>query len=98
MFLLVALKELDGTFVSFRGFPCAEGAKVASATGFGVLLARVQAELAGFQFSNHRMPRYAWMPSGRKTFPSRVGRIVVLSEVVLLKEENYRKDGNLWKL
>jgi hypothetical protein len=31
------------------------------------------------------------MPSGRKTFPSRVGRIVVLSEVVLLKEENYRK-------
>jgi hypothetical protein len=47
-FLLVALKKLDGTFLSFRGFPCAECAKVASAAGFGVLLARVQAELAGF--------------------------------------------------
>jgi hypothetical protein len=52
-FLLVALKELDGTFVSLRGFLCAESTKVASAAGLRVLLAGVQPELAGFQFSNH---------------------------------------------
>jgi hypothetical protein len=39
--LLVVLKELNRSLVSFRGFPRAESTKVVSAAGLPVLLAGV---------------------------------------------------------
>jgi len=48
---------LHRAFVSLCGFLCTECAKVAAPAGFGILLARIQAVLSGFQFLNHKMPR-----------------------------------------
>jgi hypothetical protein len=44
----VVLEVLDSTFMSLRGFLGSERAQVAAAAGFGILLARVKAVLAGF--------------------------------------------------
>jgi len=52
---------LNRLLVSLRSFLCAECAEVAPMAGFGIFLARVQSVLPGFQFSNHRKPRKAWM-------------------------------------
>ena len=60
--ILMVLEVLDRALVSLRGFPGTKGSKVAAAAGFGVLLTRVQAVLAGFQFSDHSTPHVASMP------------------------------------
>jgi len=46
--VLVMLEILDCAFVNFRPFPAGKCAEVAAASGFWILLARVQAVLAGF--------------------------------------------------
>jgi len=47
------LEVLDGTLVLLRSLPRSERPKVASLSGFCVLLAGVQAILTAFQFSYH---------------------------------------------
>src|SRR5919108_2656797 len=52
--LLFALKQLDFALVFLCLFTCIKCAQVLALPRFGVFLFRVQAILAGFQFSNHR--------------------------------------------
>jgi hypothetical protein len=85
---LLMFEILHRPLVSFCGFLRTERAQVAVATGLGILFARVQAIPAGFQFSNHRMPRQAWMPGDSKALTIPKSDIVGcadcgLSEVVL---------------
>src|ERR1700680_2909202 len=63
--ILVMFKVLNRPLVRLRSFLCTERAQVAPSSGFGILLARVQAVLAGFEFSNHWTPRRSLMPGDR---------------------------------
>jgi hypothetical protein len=66
VFSLLALEELHGPFVLFRGRARLEGAKVPSLARFGVLLSRVQAVLAALQFPNHQSPDSLWLTRSLK--------------------------------
>jgi len=68
--LLVAFEVLNRTLVRLRGFLCSKRAEIASASGFGILLAGIEAVLAGFQFSNHGIPRQALMRADSARWPS----------------------------
>lgn len=63
------LEVLNYALVGFGRLSGRESAEVASPSGFGVLLSRVQAILSRLQFSNHRNPpRPAWMQARRMVF------------------------------
>jgi len=49
----VVFEILDRALVSFGCFSRREGSEIASASGLGIFLARVQAVLAGLEFSDH---------------------------------------------
>src|SRR5687768_12291325 len=56
------LEELDGALVLLRRRACVERAEVPPPAGFRVLLARVQAVLAGLELSDHSYPPLAGRP------------------------------------
>jgi hypothetical protein len=83
---LVMFEVLNGTLVCFCGFLGTERAKIAPSAGFGILLARVQAVLPGFEFPNHKPPRQGLMPGdgvGTMAFCLCCPKIGILFEVVL---------------
>jgi hypothetical protein len=47
---------LDGAFVGFRRLSSSKRAQISPAASLRVLLSRVEAVLAGFEFPNHRYP------------------------------------------
>jgi hypothetical protein len=53
----VTFEILNRSLVRLGRFAGSEGPKIAPFASLGILLARVQAILAGHQFSNHRIPR-----------------------------------------
>jgi hypothetical protein len=65
----VTLKILDLALVPFRGSPGLKSAEISTLARFRVLFFRVQAILAGFQFSNHDFPPLVinakYVPFGR---------------------------------
>ena len=51
--LTCSFEELHGTFVLARGLERIEGTEISPLAGFGVLLARIKAVFAGFEFADH---------------------------------------------
>ena len=51
--LSVALEELNGALVLFRGGARGEGAEIATLPRFWVLLPRIETVTAGFEFADH---------------------------------------------
>jgi len=54
---LMVFKILHGFFVRLCRASTGKCAKIFPLSGFGILLSRIQAELAGFKLSNHRINR-----------------------------------------
>jgi hypothetical protein len=101
---------LDRPLVSFGCFSCGESSEIAPASSLRVFLARVQAILAGFQFTNHFAPHLSAFHAFDAT-SVRSGKVVTYSRrpvrlpdsydlfsvwhPLTLRQVNYDQEGNV---